>query len=288
MAPSRIGVVTGANKGIGFAIVRQLALQYPKSHIENGSFLIYLTSRDDTRGKDAVASLQQELQKSNVLSTDGGASEIKHHQLDISDSKSIHSFASFLNKEHPDGIDFVINNAGIALEGFDNDVVKNTIACNYYGTLEATRAWIPTLKPDGRIINVASISGALNKYSPSIKDRFVNAKTVDDVTNLMEEFTAAVKKGTHEADGWPSAAYAVSKAGEIGQTRAIAKELKDDGSKILINSCHPGWVVTDMTKGKGTKTADQGAQTPVQLALEDIGGKSGTYWSDEREVDWTA
>ncbi|KAG7136297.1 hypothetical protein HYQ45_006122 [Verticillium longisporum] len=288
MAPARIGVVTGANKGIGLAVVRQLALQYPKSHIENGSFLVYLTSRDDTRGKEAVASLEQELQKSKVLATDGGATEVKHHQLDISDSKSIKTLADYLKKEHPDGIDFVINNAGIALEGFDNDVVKKTIACNYYSTLEATRAWIPTLKADGRIVNVASISGALNKYSRSIRDRFINAKAVDDVTDLMEEFTAAVAKGTHEADGWPSAAYAVSKAGEIAQTRAIAKELKDDGSKILINSCHPGWVVTDMTKGKGTKTADQGAQTPVQLAIKDIGGKSGTYWSDEKEVDWTA
>ncbi|EEY16621.1 carbonyl reductase [Verticillium alfalfae VaMs.102] len=275
MAPARIGVVTGANKGIGLAIVRQLALQYPMSHIENGSFLIYLTSRDDIRGREAVASLEQELLKSRVLATEGGTTEIKHHQLDISDSESIETLANFLSKEHPDGIDFVINNAGIALEGFSN-------------TLEATRAWIPTLKSDGRIVNVASISGALNKYSRSIRDRFIDAKAVDDVTNLMEEFTAAVAKGTHEADGWPSAAYAVSKAGEIAQTRAIAKELKDDGSKILINSCHPGWVVTDMTKGKGTKTADQGAQTPVQLAIEDIGGKSGTYWSDEREVDWTA
>ncbi|EGY22209.1 carbonyl reductase [Verticillium dahliae VdLs.17] len=275
MAPARIGVVTGANKGIGLAVVRQLALQYPTSHIENGSFLVYLTSRDDTRGKEAVASLEQELQKSKVLATDGGATEVKHHQLDISDSKSIKTLADYLKKEHPDGIDFVINNAGIALEGFGN-------------TLEATRAWIPTLKADGRIVNVASISGALNKYSRSIRDRFINAEAVDDVTDLMEEFTAAVAKGTHEADGWPSAAYAVSKAGEIAQTRAIAKELKDDGSKILINSCHPGWVVTDMTKGKGTKTADQGAQTPVQLAIEDIGGKSGTYWSDEKEVDWTA
>ncbi|KAM0334489.1 hypothetical protein ACHAQA_001518 [Verticillium albo-atrum] len=288
MAPSRIGVVTGANKGIGFAIVRQLALQYPNSHLDNGSFLIYLTSRDETRGKEAVTSLQHELKKSKVLSTDGGVTEVKHQSLDISDSKSIGSLAEFLKKEHPDGIDFVINNAGIALEGFDSNVVRDTIACNYYGTLEATRAWIPTLKPGGRIINVASISGALNKYSRSIKDRFVNAESVDDVTKLMEEFTAAVSKGTHEKDGWPSAAYAVSKAGEIGQTRAIAKELKDKGSKILINSCHPGWVVTDMTKGKGTKTPDQGAQTPVQLALEDIGGKSGEYWSDEEVVDWTA
>lgn len=88
--------------------------------------MVYLTSRDDTRGKEAVASLEQELQKSKVLATDGGATEVKHHQLDISDSKSIKTLADYLKKEHPDGIDFVINNAGIALEGFGKSEMIET------------------------------------------------------------------------------------------------------------------------------------------------------------------
>ncbi|WDK16510.1 carbonyl reductase [Colletotrichum graminicola] len=172
------------------------------------------------------------------------------------------------------------------MQGFDSNVVKNTLACNYYGTLEATRAWIPILKPDGRIVNVASISGSLSKYSPEIRQRFYNTQSVSDVTKLMEEFTAAVEKGTHEKDGWLSAAYAVSKAGEIAMTRAIARELQEKGSKLMVNSCHPGYVVTDMTKGGGTKTPDQGAQTPVHLAIADIGGTTGEYWSDEKIAKW--
>lgn len=109
-----------------------------------------------------------------------------------------------------------------------------------------------------------------------------------DVSKLLEEFTAAVSKGTHEKDGWPSAAYAVSKAGLIGQTRALARELKAGDTGVTINCCHPGWVQTDMTKGKGTKTPDQGAQTPVLLAIGDIGNRSGTLWSDEKEIDWAS
>ncbi|KAL0932332.1 carbonyl reductase [Colletotrichum truncatum] len=288
MSHSRVGVVTGANKGIGYAIVRQLALQYPKSSLNNGSLLIYLTARDKSRGEQALASIQNDadLKKAKALSAHGGLTDIKYHQLDISDSKSIENLASFLKKEHPEGVDFVINNAGIAMQGFDSNVVKNTLGCNYYGTLEATRAWIPILKADGRIVNVASVSGSLNKYSSQVKERFLSSQTVPEVTKLMEDFTAAVEKGTHEREGWPSAAYAVSKAGEIGMTRAIAKELMDKGSKILVNSCHPGYVVTDMTRGGGTKTPDQGAQTPVHLALADIGGKSGEYWSDEKVASW--
>ncbi|TDZ61814.1 Carbonyl reductase [NADPH] 1 [Colletotrichum trifolii] len=287
MSHARVGVVTGANKGIGYAIVRQLALQYPKSHLNNGSLLIYLTARDKSRGEQALSSIQgdADLKQAKALSQHGGPADIKYHQLDISDSSSIADLASFLKKEHPDGIDFVINNAGIAMQGFDSNVVKNTIAVNYYGTLEATRAWIPLLKPDGRVVNVASISGSLSKYSSEIKERFQSSQSVSDVTKLMEDFTSAVDKGTHEKEGWPSAAYAVSKAGEIGMTRAIAKELLDKGSKVLVNSCHPGYVVTDMTRGGGTKTPDQGAQTPVHLALADI-GKTGEYWSDEKVAKW--
>jgi carbonyl reductase 1 len=40
-----------------------------------------------------------------------------------------------------------------------------------------------------------------------------------------------------------------------------------------------------MTKGRGFKTPDQGAQTPVMLALEDIGGKTGLFWRDEELID---
>ncbi|KAK2041076.1 carbonyl reductase [Colletotrichum somersetense] len=288
MTYSRIGVVTGANKGIGYAIVRQLALQYPKSPLNKGSLLIYLTARDKSRGEQAVSNIQgdADLKQAKALSADGGAADIKFHQLNISDSSSISNLASFLKKEHPEGIDFVINNAGIAMQGFDSNVVKSTLACNYHGTLEATRAWIPILKPDGRIVNVASVSGSLSKYSLEIKQRFLNAQSVSEVTELMEEFTVAVEKGTHEEDGWPSAAYAVSKAGEIGMTRAIARELQEKGSKLSVNSCHPGYVVTDMTRGGGTKTPDQGAQTPVHLAVADIGGATGEYWSDEKVAKW--
>ena len=42
---------------------------------------------------------------------------------------------------------------------------------------------------------------------------------------------------------------------------------------------------TDMTNWRGFKTPDGGAQTPVMLALEDIGGKSGLFWRNEQEVD---
>jgi len=105
---------------LGFAIVRNLALQYPNSAFNNGPLLIYLTARDRGRGEQAVKDLQNdaELKKAKALASEEGLASIQYHGLDISKPKSTTDFASFLKGEHPDGIDMVVNNAGIAMNGF--------------------------------------------------------------------------------------------------------------------------------------------------------------------------
>ena len=293
MAPSsfsRVAVVTGANKGVGLAIVRQLALQYPSSILNNGPVLIYLTARDKSRGEAAVKEIlgDPQLAKSKALDLHGGLSTVKFHDLNIADPSSIDDFVASMKKTHPDGIDFLINNAGIAMNGFDLNVVKTTLGCNYYGTLAMTEKMLPQIRDGGRLVNVASVAGRLgSKYSDAIKKRFLGAKGVADVNSLMEDFTEAVAKNVYQAQGWPGAAYAVSKAGEIAFTKVIAQEQqKAKGSNVLINVCCPGWVKTDMTKGGGSKTPDEGAMTPVMLAVDDIGGKTGEFWQHEKIIPW--
>ncbi|PNS15797.1 hypothetical protein CAC42_4249 [Sphaceloma murrayae] len=290
MSTTRIAAVTGANKGIGLAIVRQLALQYPNSPFHSGSFLIYLTARSAERGAEAVNAINEDpqLKKAKVLSQDGGQTTVKFKELDISNTMSIRAFAESLQKDHPDGIDFVINNAGIAMEGFNSNVVKTTLETNYYGTLETTQTILPIVKPGGRLVNVASMSGHLNKYSDAVRQNFIKAAEtgVPECTAMMETFKQAVADGKEKELGWPSAAYAVSKAGCIAFTKAVAKEHASQGGSVLINACCPGFVDTDMTKGKGTKTPDQGALTPVMLALHDIKGKTGEFWQSEKVIEW--
>ena len=130
---------------------------------------------------------------------------------------------------------------------------------------------------------MSSVVGQLNsKYSEEIRTAFIESKTVNDVTKLMEAFTKAVEQGEEKEQGWPSAAYAVSKSGVTGMTRAIALEVAEGGQTgkgVLINSCCPGYVNTDMTKHRGAKTVDEGAQTPVFLACGDIEGKAGEFVS---------
>lgn len=164
--------------------------------------------------------------------------------------------------------------------------MEATLGCNYYSTLEASHTFLPLIKPRGRLINVASIVGKLNKYSDEIRDRFLASKTEADVTAIMKDFASAVEAGKEKEVGFPSAAYVVSKAGLIGATRALALAEKEKGSSVLINSCCPGYVNTDMTKGRGIKTPDEGAQTPVMLAIENLKGESGFFWRNEKHEEW--
>lgn len=59
-----------------------------------------------------------QLKSAKALKADGGLSEIRFHALDVTDSSSITTLADHLKAAHGEGIDFVINNAGIALDGF--------------------------------------------------------------------------------------------------------------------------------------------------------------------------
>jgi carbonyl reductase 1 len=130
------------------------------------------------------------------------------------------------------------------------------------------------------------MSGHLNKYSDDVRNRFLAAKTEKDITGIMKDFISAVEAGNEKEAGYPSAAYAVSKAGLIGGTKALARAEQEKGSKLLVNACCPGYVNTDMTKGNGTKSPDEGAQTPVMLALADIKGTTGGFWQNEKPIEW--
>ena len=168
----------------------------------------------------------------------------------------------------------------------DSNIVKTTLGCNYYSTLEACHAFLPLIKSEGRMVNLGSMAGHLNKYSDDVRKRFLASKTEADVTAIMKDFASAVEAGKEKEAGFPSAAYAVSKAGLIGGTKALARAEKEKGNLVLINVCCPGYVNTDMSKGNGTKTPDEGAQTPVLLAIKDIQGKTGTFWQNEKEIEW--
>lgn len=190
------------------------------------------------------------------------------------------------------------------MDGFNADVVEKTLDCNYFGTLALTENLLPHIRQGGRVVNVSSMAGKLNKYSPDLTKAFKEAKEVGDITSLMNDYQAAVAEGKHTEKGWPSAAYSVSKTGVTGMSNILGKQVAEgkgvvsqarglghdvgNATKpgVLLNSCCPGYVDTDMTKHHGRKTPDQGARTPVMLALSDIGGRAGEFWEHEEVSKW--
>lgn len=144
------------------------------------------------------------------------------------------------------------------------------------------------------MVNVSSIVSQLNKYSDEIREAFLQAAKTDvpAVTALMTKFQHAVDENREKEAGYPSSAYAVSKAGETAFTKVIAMEEEKRGRGVLVNACCPGYIKTDMTQhhapGRllGSYTPDSGARTPVMLALEDIGGRTGEFWKSETVMEW--
>ncbi|XP_066455084.1 carbonyl reductase [NADPH] 1-like isoform X2 [Eleutherodactylus coqui] len=164
---------------------------------------------------------------------------------------------------------------------------------NFFGTRNVCNELLPLIKPNGRVVNVSSIFSqtTLPKCSPELQERFRSATiTEDELVKLMETFVKDAGNGVHEENGWPSFAYGVSKIGVTVLSRIQARQLKESrkGEGILLNACCPGWVRTDMAGPNATKSPDEGAETPVYLALlpTSVDSPFGLLISDKKVLAW--
>ncbi|XP_014770353.1 carbonyl reductase [NADPH] 1 isoform X2 [Octopus bimaculoides] len=271
----QVAVVTGSNKGIGYAIVRALCKKFKGD--------VIATARDAGRGETAIAELSKE------------GCQAKFHQLDITDTKSISAFANYL-KETYGGLDILVNNAGIAYKQASTapftEQTEVTVRCNFTGTLNVCQQIFPLLRPHARVVNVSSMVStmSLEKCSKELREKFTAADlTVPQLENLMAQFVTDVKNGDHAAKGWPSSAYGVSKMGVTAMSIIQQKDIDSEGKEdIVVNACCPGYVDTDMTSHKGHKTIDEGADTPVYLALlpPNVKEPRGNYVSERQIHEW--
>nr|GEV33168.1 hypothetical protein [Tanacetum cinerariifolium] len=283
-------VVTGANKGIGFETVRQLAAS---------GVTVLLTARNETRGTDAMASLHG-LGLSNVL----------YHQLDVQDPQSIQALANFVQTKFG-RLDILVNNAGASgvvvdedglkalnidpaswLSGKATNIVQGVIITtnekakecldtNYYGVKNLTQALIPLLQRStsgARIVNVSSIRGELWRIpNEQIRKELgdLASLTEEKIDGFVEKFLHDLSNDELEANGWSKMlpAYSVSKAMLNAYTRVLARKYP----KMCVNCVHPGYVDTDINWHTGTMTVEEGAQGSVMLALLPKGGLSGFF-----------
>ncbi len=243
----RIALVTGANRGIGQEIARQLA----------------------AAGVHVISAARQP-----------GVAEVL---LDVTRKEHIDALAERLKN----GLDVLVNNAGTSLDGFSADVAKRTLDVNFFGPMNITDALLPHLRPGARIVMVSSGMGELSHVGPQLRKLFDNV-ALDRTTlvELMHSFPRDVAAGVHEKNGWPSNAYSVSKVGLNALTRVLARELANDNRGILVNSVCPGWVRTRMGGQSAPRSPEQGARTPVWLALLPEGGQTGGFFRDERAIAW--
>lgn len=144
---SKIALVTGANRGIGFEVCRQLA--------ERG-FTVVLTARDADKARAAVAKI-----------TTVGHVELV--VLDVSDARTIEDAATEMSRRHGK-LDVLINNAGINYDTWETaenadieGTVAETIKTNLLGPWRVCQAFLPLLRKSkaARIVNVSSESGSL-------------------------------------------------------------------------------------------------------------------------------
>jgi carbonyl reductase 1 len=257
MSTSRLALVTGANRGIGYEIVRQLAAEGVE---------VVATSRSPDEGKHAAQQLG-----------------VRYFPLDVTRRESIDALAEHLR----DGLDILVNNAGISMKGFDADVVRGTLAVNYWGAKNVTDRLLPLVRSHGRIVMVSSGMGELSSVSAQLRARFLDPTlTVQELNVLVESFVGDVVAGVHGDKGWPSSAYRVSKIALNALTRILARDLAPDPRHILVNAVCPGWVRTKMGGASAPRSPEQGARTPVWLALLPDGGPSGGFFRDQRTIAW--
>jgi NAD(P)-dependent dehydrogenase (short-subunit alcohol dehydrogenase family) len=147
----RVAVVTGANRGIGFEICRQLG--------KCGGIRVFLTARNETQGKTAAAKLRAE------------GLDVDFHALDVTNEGSIRTFAGWLetNCKH---CDILVNNAGILADPRGSRVLdsklstwRETLDTNLIGPLLMIHALVPLMKKGGygRVVNVSSGQGQLSE-----------------------------------------------------------------------------------------------------------------------------
>lgn len=273
----RVAIVTGANKGIGFATVKKLCKEFDGE--------VYLTARDETRGLAAVDQLEAQ------------GLHPKFHQLDVTSAESIQALKQYIASKHG-GVDILINNAGIDYQRRgvppQPEQTADSVAANFTSVLNVTRAFLPMVRAHGRIVNVSSSVGHISVLQKNLQDKFTDPNLTEaELVDLMDQFVKDVADQTHAEKGWPDAIpqrdvpYAVTKIAVTILTRVHAREVeKLDREDILVNACCPGPCRTDMSLPTAPLSADDGAERVTQLAFLPAGGPNGELWREKEVTTW--
>jgi NAD(P)-dependent dehydrogenase (short-subunit alcohol dehydrogenase family) len=167
----RVAVVTGANRGIGLEVVRQLA---------QDGFTAILGARDLDRGEAAAGALRDE------------GLDVQARRLDVSDPAGVAEFGEQLARDF-DRLDALVNNAAIHYDtwqratGADFDVVREAFETNVLGAWRTVEACLPLLRrsPSARIVNVSSGAGALTDMGGGAPAYRISKTALNALTRML-------------------------------------------------------------------------------------------------------
>jgi len=223
MAAQKTALITGANRGIGFEIARQLGKQ---------DFHVLIGARNPEKGQAAAKKLQEQ----NITAT--------FVELDVAEERSIQqAFGQVQNTI--DQLDVLLNNAGILLSESDTlltaptEDIYRTMHINAFGALLVTRIFRPLLQKGSRVIMVSSGAGAITNgagsYAPvySLSKTAMNAITMHLSRDLKSSGISvnAVCPGWVRTDmGGAGAARSVEKGAETPVWLATAASAEWTGN----------------------------------------------------------
>ncbi|MGA1981105.1 MAG: SDR family oxidoreductase [Acidobacteriaceae bacterium] len=245
---AKVALITGANKGIGLETARQLG--------ELG-VTVLVGARDLKRGEDAAEVLR------------GVGVDARAIKLDVVNEADRAAAAKYVDKAFG-RLDILVNNAAVMLDPRSGSwaanqtsttpmaVLRDTFETNFFAVVALTQTLLPLLRksPAGRIVNLSSILASLTLQATPGSPIY-DAKTF---------------------------AYDASKSALNAFTIHLAHELK--GTRIKVNSAHPGWVKTDMGGEGAQMEIVDGAKTSVELAMLPDDGPTGGYFHMGEALPW--
>ncbi|HEX6927787.1 MAG TPA: SDR family oxidoreductase [Gammaproteobacteria bacterium] len=177
MSRSPTAIVTGANRGMGFEVSRQLAQR---------GYHVIMTARDARKGAVALRQLQDE------------GLDVELRRLDIISTEDCRALAQYVQQEHK-GFDVLVNNAGILPESSKDttgkyssnplrvpaSTIMEVLNANTLGPVRLIQALAPWLRENGRIVNVSSSMGQLSNMGSAHLGYRMSKTALNTVTTLF-------------------------------------------------------------------------------------------------------
>ena len=236
----RRAIVTGANSGLGLETALGLAARGAE---------VTLAVRDTGRGESAAEQIRARVP----------SARLDVRRLDLADLASIDEFAWLWREAYPDGLDLLVNNAGImaiprrkSANGFEMQ-----LATNHLGHFALTGRLLDALRPEARVVTVSSQAHRMGRI---------------DFEDLMGERRYG-----------PWRAYGQSKLANLLFMRSLADRLERAGSTVVSVAAHPGYASTHLQavapemKGRGWQVKVMDVVNKVMAQSAEMGALPTLY-----------